>query len=145
MAKSPVFSAKRKSELLQSRSDQRSHFGRGLLDLVEKVLPRMFHRQEQKVAIASFDPFRRKPPKLAAEGGDVPVVQFGRETKPLKSQHQVVSPQNRLQIGGVGRKPPGGDLAHGVGILEFAQQEFLRSEEHTSELQSRFDLVCRLL
>src|SRR5699024_12133500 len=23
--------------------------------------------------------------------------------------------------------------------------EFLRSEEHTSELQSRFDLVCRLL
>src|SRR5213080_3634037 len=65
MAKSPVFSAKRKSELLQSRSDQRSHFGRGLLDLVEKVLPRIFHRQEQKVAIASFDPFRRKPPKLA--------------------------------------------------------------------------------
>src|SRR5206468_2515086 len=85
MAKSPVFSAKRKSELLQSRSDQRSHFGRGLLDLVEKVLPRIFHRQEQKVAIASFDPFRRKPPKLAAEGGDVPVVQFGRETSGTSS------------------------------------------------------------
>src|SRR5699024_8857446 len=26
-----------------------------------------------------------------------------------------------------------------------SQSEFLRSEEHTSELQSRFDLVCRLL
>src|SRR5699024_12685161 len=25
------------------------------------------------------------------------------------------------------------------------QRRFLRSEEHTSELQSRFDLVCRLL
>src|SRR5437868_11453997 len=25
------------------------------------------------------------------------------------------------------------------------QRQFLRSEEHTSELQSRFDLVCRLL
>src|SRR5699024_11855099 len=25
------------------------------------------------------------------------------------------------------------------------QQRLLRSEEHTSELQSRFDLVCRLL
>src|SRR5699024_11969060 len=25
------------------------------------------------------------------------------------------------------------------------QQQYLRSEEHTSELQSRFDLVCRLL
>src|SRR5699024_11268931 len=29
-----------------------------------------------------------------------------------------------------------------VGELEF---NWLRSEEHTSELQSRFDLVCRLL
>src|SRR5699024_11273683 len=27
----------------------------------------------------------------------------------------------------------------------FNRQELLRSEEHTSELQSRFDLVCRLL
>src|SRR5699024_11931927 len=28
---------------------------------------------------------------------------------------------------------------------ESIQEEALRSEEHTSELQSRFDLVCRLL
>src|SRR5438067_3944600 len=28
---------------------------------------------------------------------------------------------------------------------EFAEFRELRSEEHTSELQSRFDLVCRLL
>src|SRR5699024_11896086 len=28
---------------------------------------------------------------------------------------------------------------------EIAQQAYNRSEEHTSELQSRFDLVCRLL
>src|SRR5207249_11871407 len=27
----------------------------------------------------------------------------------------------------------------------FASHDFQRSEEHTSELQSRFDLVCRLL
>src|SRR5207249_5766472 len=27
----------------------------------------------------------------------------------------------------------------------FAARQLLRSEEHTSELQSRFDLVCRLL
>src|SRR5437868_3205384 len=33
--------------------------------------------------------------------------------------------------------------AVGLGALEFAL--ILRSEEHTSELQSRFDLVCRLL
>src|SRR5699024_10488145 len=30
-------------------------------------------------------------------------------------------------------------------ITRINQQNFKRSEEHTSELQSRFDLVCRLL
>src|SRR5207249_5655055 len=30
-------------------------------------------------------------------------------------------------------------------VLEFDNDRTLRSEEHTSELQSRFDLVCRLL
>src|SRR5437868_15524363 len=35
-------------------------------------------------------------------------------------------------------KEPGGDKSYLV-------QAFARSEEHTSELQSRFDLVCRLL
>src|SRR5699024_11877656 len=43
-------------------------------------------------------------------------------------------------------------IAHGLpvgGDLEYADEvtlsKALRSEEHTSELQSRFDLVCRLL
>src|SRR5699024_11926769 len=31
------------------------------------------------------------------------------------------------------------------GVLEENCAKLLRSEEHTSELQSRFDLVCRLL
>src|SRR5450830_1135022 len=35
-------------------------------------------------------------------------------------------------------------LGRAVGI-ELGQDTSLRSEEHTSELQSRFDLVCRLL
>src|SRR5699024_12041934 len=35
-----------------------------------------------------------------------------------------------------------GDYAAGIEITEYNQ---IRSEEHTSELQSRFDLVCRLL
>src|SRR5207249_11990374 len=36
---------------------------------------------------------------------------------------------------------------HNVRIadLDFRVADFPRSEEHTSELQSRFDLVCRLL
>src|SRR5699024_12636240 len=32
-----------------------------------------------------------------------------------------------------------------ISELEMSIYESLRSEEHTSELQSRFDLVCRLL
>src|SRR5699024_11916626 len=30
-------------------------------------------------------------------------------------------------------------------LIRVAKQQDIRSEEHTSELQSRFDLVCRLL
>src|SRR5207249_9804851 len=41
-------------------------------------------------------------------------------------------PQDRPVLAGVARR------------IDGAQSE-LRSEEHTSELQSRFDLVCRLL
>src|SRR5699024_11399947 len=32
-----------------------------------------------------------------------------------------------------------------VGLNRFANNRLSRSEEHTSELQSRFDIVCRLL
>src|SRR5438067_12805887 len=34
---------------------------------------------------------------------------------------------------------------HGSSTLVLCSRARLRSEEHTSELQSRFDLVCRLL
>src|SRR5438067_8003949 len=36
-------------------------------------------------------------------------------------------------------------LRIGVAIEEIASKANFRSEEHTSELQSRFELVCRLL
>src|SRR6267143_6309548 len=38
-----------------------------------------------------------------------------------------------------------GHHIHGVGLLTKALGQHLRSEEHTSELQSQFHLVCRLL
>src|SRR5690606_41390300 len=39
-----------------------------------------------------------------------------------------------------------GDALHGFGILHDGQRQLeARSEEHTSELQSRENLVCRLL
>src|SRR5699024_5507735 len=46
----------------------------------------------------------------------------------------------------------GGELAMGLNLVQFVLIVLignlmlgLRSEEHTSELQSRFDIVCRLL
>src|SRR5207249_9996385 len=38
-----------------------------------------------------------------------------------------------------------GDLRHPAGPARCRRSPSPRSEEHTSELQSRFDLVCRLL
>src|SRR5699024_12860240 len=46
---------------------------------------------------------------------------------------------------------PGASIVHVLGALavflntQFSRRGEWRSEEHTSELQSRFDLVCRLL
>src|SRR5699024_12825872 len=40
-----------------------------------------------------------------------------------------------------GNKPKGGTLS----VFRVVSVVVVRSEEHTSELQSRFDLVCRLL
>src|SRR5437867_6177983 len=53
--------------------------------------------------------------------------------------HQGIKPNPR-QVDGV-------EVADGldVRVAHFAQPETRRSEEHTSELQSPYDLVCRLL
>src|SRR2546428_10218494 len=43
------------------------------------------------------------------------------------------------------RTSPGQQTGRGVLAAELRQVKCARSEEHTSELQSRSDLVCRLL
>src|SRR5438067_5429716 len=48
--------------------------------------------------------------------------------------------QEVVRRGGAGGEPAGLHGGHCAG-----QARTMRSEEHTSELQSRFDLVCRLL
>src|SRR5207249_8219407 len=56
-----------------------------------------------------------------------------------------------LRLGELEGPPEGGrdDLVQAISDVLFLPEIFLegtgRSEEHTSELQSRFDLVCRLL
>src|SRR5690625_6082721 len=71
----------------------------------------------------------------------------------------VVASVSARSLAGGGREVPratglvavGGIIAHGTGLgyytLEFGELPLvgLRSEEHTSELQSRGHLVCRLL
>src|SRR5207249_6955028 len=37
------------------------------------------------------------------------------------------------------------EISYGTALITDIAPKTLRSEEHTSELQSRFDLVCRLL
>src|SRR3712207_8798066 len=62
-------------------------------------------------------------------------------------------PHDRRRVADVGGdgvdalvvRPEGRSPERGVGDAERAAQEVLRSEEHTSELQSRQYLVCRLL
>src|SRR5207249_11817531 len=55
----------------------------------------------------------------------------------------------RLAEGGpLAEDLPGGHGADRLALHQqghFALEQVVRSEEHTSELQSRFDLVCRLL
>src|SRR5699024_12828234 len=50
-------------------------------------------------------------------------------------------------LGSVGRRKNASHLRQqgGYGLGSTRQSYLRRSEEHTSELQSRFDLVCRLL
>src|SRR5436305_5137714 len=47
------------------------------------------------------------------------------------------------EVDGVG--PADREPAHELVVLGLVQDQFVRSEEHTSELQSRPHLVCRLL
>src|SRR6516225_7081806 len=127
MTKSPVLCTKPKSELLQTRLDERSHSGGGSLDFGKQILPGILRRQDQEIAIPTLYPFGRKPPKLAAKGGDVPMVYFRRQTKVLERQDQVVGPEDRFHVSGVGPEAPGRNFAHRVGVLELPQQQFLRA------------------
>src|SRR5207249_11593790 len=70
---------------------------------------------------------RRRVGPAVGDGEPVPLAGRRRDVAP--------APQGRGCARG-GRAPGGGRLA---------AEPPVRSEEHTSELQSRFDLVCRLL
>src|SRR5690606_41040339 len=57
----------------------------------------------------------------------------------------VVTPNQEVEVTGSGYRPEGEVLVDGKRLEDPALIEEVRSEEHTSELQSRENLVCRLL
>src|SRR5699024_11759736 len=50
-----------------------------------------------------------------------------------------------LDLSVIDELPPGRKPIQTKLVAEQRREQVVRSEEHTSELQSRFDLVCRLL
>src|SRR5699024_12828095 len=85
----------------------------------------------------SSDLLRRR--KIPADAGFGALAEFEGHTLHLVPG-ALVAELSRIEIAvlGAGTEVPGSDPA------QFRDQS-ARSEEHTSELQSRFDLVCRLL
>src|SRR2546422_5103789 len=76
---------------------------------------------------ASHNPYRWNGVKFKASYG----------SSPLPSIVAQIETELEVVLGnGIPALPPRGDLVHSLGV---------RSEEHTSELQSRLHLVCRLL
>src|SRR5699024_11817894 len=66
-----------------------------------------------------------------------------RGTPPLYGIYNLESELKRLDIGG--HLTPGSLLKISDSLRVVRSLKDYRSEEHTSELQSRFDFVCRLL
>ena len=111
--------------LLQMGLDQGLNSRSNRLNLSEQLLLRIARREPEVVSVSSFDPLRGQPPKLAAQGGDIPMLHLLGQAKRLESQDQIVGPQKDLHVGRIGRETAGGDFGHGIRIFELAQQKLL--------------------
>src|SRR5207249_7015787 len=91
-----------------------------------------FLRTLQQPPRSTLFPTRRSS-DLANQGSRQPVNFFDRESA---LPHQ---------LNGLQRSKQADPIRDEIGGVFHRESDRLRSEEHTSELQSRFDLVCRLL
>src|SRR5437868_11028458 len=73
-----------------------------------------------------------------------PLVEPPLDLRPLRGVRVVRHHHDGLAEGGVERGEEAEDVLRALAI-EVSRRLVGRSEEHTSELQSRFELVCRLL
>src|SRR5207249_5649843 len=73
----------------------------------------------------------------------------GRDREPGAEEREEEAEGKRIRGGGESRRHRQGDRGAGrrgdAAYSKLHRRDPGRSEEHTSELQSRFDLVCRLL
>src|SRR5438034_7345371 len=107
-------------------SDRRGFFREAMIHLAREVA----ERTEQRVAPRRY--FR--PPGAADEIAFLASCTRCGDCLPVCPVHAII------------KAPPGAGLAAGTPIIDPAIQAcVVRSEEHTSELQSHSDLVCRLL
>src|SRR5207249_5752876 len=75
----------------------------------------------------------RHPSRALGYRGDHPLAWRNFRLE-MRSDHAIISPNEPVSVG----THPGRNFGG-------RNDRMVRSEEHTSELQSRFDLVCRLL
>jgi hypothetical protein len=107
---------------LQMGLDQGMDSRSSRLNPSEQLLLRIALWEPEVVSVSSFDPLRGQPPKLAAQGGDIPMLHLLGQAKRLEGQNQIVGPQKDFHVGRIGRETAGRDFGHGVGIFELAQQ-----------------------
>src|SRR5699024_11414856 len=81
----------------------------------------------------------------AGAGPRAAALGLGQVNIALPDDDDVAALRQRLTDHGVGVRHDGAVLRFDDPWGTLIQVEATRSEEHTSELQSRFDLVCRLL
>lgn len=122
-----MFPSNGKEKVLQKWSDDGFDPGSGRLDLRKQFLMRVPGREPQNIAGSSLDPFCGQPPKLSAQSGDVPMLNFLGPAEELESQYQVVGPENGFHVGGIGPEAASGDLGHRIGSLELPQQKLLET------------------
>src|SRR5699024_11731551 len=74
----------------------------------------------------------------------IPTGRFGDMSPQLGGLGKLPEPMRAREFAMLAEERLGREVLH-VGEAEDMVETIARSEEHTSELQSRFDLVCRLL
>src|SRR5438067_6385693 len=88
------------------------------------------------------------PETVSAVPSSDRVVRFSRPSPPRHTGPRGLRRRGRSAVGGHATVSSDGHVSQAADLLASARARraaAARSEEHTSELQSRFDLVCRLL